>query len=405
MSAVPVYPHDLYTEEVIREPYEHYRALRDLGPVVWLQAHDMYVLPRYAEVRAALADPEVFCSGRGVGMNDFINAAGAGTTLMSDGELHTQQRAVISRRLAPRALRSLQADVQRTANDVVDRLAARNAFDAVTDLARALPLSVVPDLVGWPHDGREHLLDWAAASFDALGPMNGRAESAAPRVGAMLEYAARTVAERRVLPCSAAAEMLEQVDQGHLAAEQASSMVVDLLAPSLDTTISAIGSAVWLFGRHPEQWDLLREHPSRIPNAFNEVVRMESPIRGFTRSVTRDTTVAAHRLPEDARVLILFASANRDERRWDRPEQFDITRDAGGHVGFGYGVHGCAGQGLARLEGQALLRALVERVERFELGPPTRTVNNVINALASLPVTIRPAQPKLDAAAPAGVHP
>jgi cytochrome P450 len=108
---------------------------------------------------------------------------------------------------------------------------------------------------------------------------------------------------------------------------------------------------------------VVRADPHKIPDAFNEVVRLESPIRGFTRSVTEDTTVAGYRIPKDARVLVLFASANRDERQWDRPDEFDVTRDAGGHVGFGHGVHGCAGQGLARMEGQAVLRALAGRVQ------------------------------------------
>jgi cytochrome P450 len=391
MRDVEVYRDDLFTDDAIRWPYERYRDLRELGPVVWLEAHQMYVLPRYAEARTALADPGLFCSGRGVGMNDFVNAAGAGTTLMSDGDVHDSQRAVLAHGLTPRALRPLHDTVQSAANTLVDAVVKRGTFDAVSDLARALPLTIVPDLVGWPLHGRDNLLDWAAATFDALGPVNARAERAGSRVWEMLTFANTTVATRDVLPGSAAAFMLDAIDQGKLTPQQAASLILDYLGPSLDTTISAIGSAVWHFGTHPQQWDLLRDKPELLGNAFNEVVRLESPIRGFTRVLTAATNIGGHELPAEARVLVLFASANRDERRWDNADQFDITRNANGQIGFGYGIHGCVGQGLARMEGQAVLRALMGCVEQFHVGPPHWLLNNTIRGLASLTVTVKPA--------------
>jgi cytochrome P450 len=390
MAAAPSYSEDLFTDDAIVRPYGRYRELRELGPVVWLEAHQMYVLPRYAEARAVLADPDMFCSGRGVGLNDVVNTVGVGTTLMSDGEVHDLQRAVLARRLTPRGLRPLHQTVQAAADALVERLVRRGSFDAVRDLARALPLSIVPDLVGWPLRGRDHLLDWSAATFDILGPMNARAERAVPSIQAMLEFAARTVADRDVIVGSAAADMLGAVDEGKLTDSQAASLIIDYLGPSLDTTISAIGSGVWLFGRHPDQWQLLRAQPELLSNAFNEIIRLESPIRGFTRLVTTDTVIAGHEVPAEARLLVLFASANRDELRWPDADLFDITRNANGQIGFGYGTHGCAGQGLARLEGHAVLRALMERVEIFELGAQTWAVNNIIHALATLEVSVCP---------------
>jgi cytochrome P450 len=400
MSAIPSYAADIYTDEAIVEPYEHYRALRELGPVVRLLAQDVIVLGRYADVKAALSAPDLFCSGRGVGMNDVINTFGAGNTLMSDGAIHDRLRTALAHRLTPRALRPTRDTIQQAADDLVESLVTRGSFDAVSDLARALPLSIVPDLVGWPEDGREHLLDWAGATFDFLGPMNGRAQQAVPLVQAMMEFATRTADERAVLPCSAAAEMFAAVDRGELEQSAATALILDYIAPSLDTTISAIGSAIWLFARHPDQWDMLRARPELLANAFNEVIRLESPIRGFSRVLTAADTVGGHDLPANSRVLLLFASANRDERRWHEPDRFDITRDAGGHVGFGYGLHGCAGQGLARLEAQAVLRALLTHVERFEVGQPTRALNNVIRALASLPVNVVPATSSVRPATP-----
>jgi cytochrome P450 len=268
-------------------------------------------------------------------------------------------------------------------------LVARGSFDAVTDLARALPLSIVPDFIGWPEEGREHLLDWAGANFDSFGPLNDRAADALPRCGEMAGFGAEIVRTGNVLPGSLGAGVLEARDRGEITTEQSMMLMLDYLAPSLDTTISAVGSAIWLLGNHPDQWDLLRADPSLIPNAVNEVVRYESPIRAFGRLTTRDVEIGGVLVPADSRVLVIYASANRDERQWDRPDEFDVTRgNAVAQLGFGYGEHGCAGQGLARMETQSLLEALARSVTRFTLGTPERALNNVIRSLASLPVTV-----------------
>lgn len=391
-DGVATYPYDIFTDEVLADPHPHYRALRELGPVVWLEAHGMYVLPRYAEARAALADPGVFSSGRGVGLNDVINSiAAGGNTLTTDGELHDHLRGVIGPGLMPRALRGMRSSIEQQADDLVAGLVRRGSFDAATDLARTLPLSVVPDLIGWPAGGRDRLLEWAAASFDLMGPFNARAEDAFPKVQAMIEFATRTAAEGDVVPGGLGAAIIDAVDRGELGPEQAPLLIVDYLAPSLDTTISAIGSAVWLLATHPDQWAALKADPTLAANAFNEVLRLESPIRAFSRVTTADTAVAGHQLAEGSRVMILYASANRDERMFTDAERFDITRgNANEHIAFGYGVHGCAGQGLARLEGQAVLHALVTHVDSMELGEPVRAMNNLICAFASLPLRVQP---------------
>jgi len=207
----------------------------------------------------------------------------------------------------------------------------------------------------------------------------------------MLGFAATTAAEGSFIPGSLGAEMLAGAQRGELQPAIVPLLVVDYIGPSLDTTISAIGSAVQLLATHPEQWDKLKADPSLIPNAFNEIVRLESPIRGFSRVTTVATRVDGYDLEAGARVIVLYASANRDERVFDRPAKFDVARpNAAEHVGFGYGTHGCAGQGLARLESQAVLQAMVTQVDRIELGEPVRGLNNLINAWASLPVTVHP---------------
>lgn len=388
-AAAPVYEADIYEDQALLEPYEHYRSLRELGPAVWLEAHGAWAVPRYAEAKAVLFDSDTFRSANGIALNEPANTAILGCTLASDGDLHSRLRKVVAHRLTPRALRPMNEIVTRKAEALVAELVAGGSFDAVHDLARALPLSVVPDFIGWPEQGREHLLEWAGANFDSFGPMNDRARRAMPKCGEMAAFGAEIVRTGNVAPGSLGASVLEARDQGAVTTEQCMMLMLDYLAPSLDTTISAVGSAIWLFGTRPDQWDAVRADPGLIPNAVNEIVRFEAPIRAFGRVAGTDTQIGGVPIAAGSRVLVLYASANRDERKFERPDEFDVTRpNAAEQLGFGYGEHGCAGQGLARMETQALLAALARSVRRFHLGEPRRALNNLIRALGSLPVTV-----------------
>jgi cytochrome P450 len=389
---LPTYSPDLFSPAAIRDPHPHYAALRELGPVVWLRKQKVYALPRYAECKAVLLDHTTFISGAGVGLNPLVNKFGQGTTLYSDGADHARRRAHVAHRLTPRALRAMTDTIDRQAAEVVDAAVAQRRVDGV-EVATALPMSVVPDLVGWPPEGREHLLRWGAATFDFQGPFNRQAVRGIPATLNTLRYARRVVRDRSVLPGSMAEDLLRTADEGKLAHAECPHLMIDYLVPSLDTTISAIAAALHLFATHPEQWRALKADPSLIPNAVNEIVRYESPLRAFTRTAAHDTELADTPIPKGARVLVIYASANRDPLVWDAPDTFDIHRDASRQLGFGHGTHGCAGQGLARTETAAMLRALVERVDRIELtGTPERALNNIIHRLERLPLELVPAQ-------------
>lgn len=384
----PTYRPNIYSTEAILDPYPHYRRLRELGPVVWLPQHRVYALPRYRECKAVLRDDGTFLSGNGVALNPIVNRLSRGTTLASDGPEHDRRRKIVAHRMLPRALRAISDRVERLAGDVVDAAVRRGEVDGA-ELAAALPLGVVPDLVGWPSDQREHLMKWAGATFDVLGPFNGRTVHAAPRGLQMLRFARRVARHRNVVPGSMADELLSAAGRGVLAEEECPMLMVDYLGPALDTTISAICNALSLFAGHPEQWDLLKREPERMSNAVNEIVRYESPVRAFGRRVGADSEIGGCALPAGSRVLVIYSSANRDEREWDCPDAFDITRDAGRHLGFGQGAHACAGQALARLETTAFLRALVARVDRLEIaGPPKWALNNIIRRHERLPLRL-----------------
>lgn len=389
----PTDPGNVYSRSAILHPYPHYARLRSLGAVVWLERHKVYALPRYAECKSALLDDTTFVSGRGVGLNPISNRFSRGTTLNSDGAEHAERRSLLAHRLTPRALRALQEQVEEQAGLVVTDALQRRHVDGVEDLAMALPMSIVPDLIGWPQEGRDRLLAWGAATFDVLGPVNGQAVRSIRPTLQMLRYA-RTVAKRRTLQDgSLGADLLKAVDEGRLDASGCPKLLVDYLAPSIDTTLSAIASALYLFAQHPDQWEALRADRGLLSNAINEVVRLESPLRAFGRQLARDTSIAGTDLPAGSRVLVMYASANRDESVWDDPTTFDITRDASHQLGFGHGTHGCAGQGLARLEIRAVLGHLLDRVERIRLaGEPVWAVNNIIHRLEHLPLELIPAR-------------
>jgi cytochrome P450 len=336
-----------------------------------------------------MRDDKSFISGNGVALNPLTNRLSRGTTLSSDGAEHDQRRKLVAHRLLPRALRGIDDSVQEQATRVVDAALARGEVDGVNDLASALPMAVVPDLIGWPRDQRDNLLDWGAATFDILGPMNRHGLKSLPSTLRMLRFARRVVRDRSLIEGSVGHEVLLAADAGKVSHDECAPLMIDYIAPSLDTTMSAISNALHLFAEHPEQWQFVREDPSRIPNAVNEVIRYESPLRAFSRLARHDTDIAGHPIPAGTRVLVIYASANRDEHEWDSADAFDIRRDATRQLGFGHGAHACAGQGLARMETEAMLRALVDRVDRIELtAPPTWAINNIIRRHERLPLKL-----------------
>ena len=382
------YDVDLYSDAVIAEPYAHYQAIRDRGSAVWLPRHDLYAIGRFADVRAVLRDYRTFSSASGVAANDEINTLSRGTTLMSDPPEHRTMREIIRAPLTPPALQAVEPRIRHEAETLVDRLVARGSFDAIADLARHLPVTIVSDLVGLPEEGRGNMLRWAAATFDALGVMNDRGRAAMPQIQELRRYCTQHATPEKLRPDGWAAAIWRAAGRGEIDPARCPAMMRDYIGPSLDTTIFAIGNLVMLFGQNPAEWDRVRADPALVPGAINEAIRLESPIRGFTRLATRDCEIDGTPLPAGARVLALYASANRDERKWAGPERFDVRRDVRDHLGFGFGLHVCAGMHLARMEIAALVTALARTVERFELGAPVRAPNNVLRGLASLPVRV-----------------
>jgi cytochrome P450 len=389
-AGVPSYDIDYYSDEVIRDPYPHYAAMRALGPVVYLPRLGNYATTQYAETRAGLQDWRTFTSTLGLAGDkvgcDFL--LGGGSNIVRDPPLHDEIRAKMARPLLPQSLKNIREQVQTAASSLIERLVTVKSFDGMTDLASYLPLTLVTELLGLPQDGRKNMLHWAAGAFDITGIQNERGKRGVETIVEMRDWVMKVTPES-LKPDGLVARIRGLIDAGELAEEHFLSIMNDYLTPSLDTTISATGHLLYHLGRNPEQWALLKRDPSLIPNAINETVRISAPIRSFTRHLTKDYAFGSAVVPAGARVMMIYASANRDARKFPNPDIFDVSRaNARDHLGFGHGIHLCVGMHLAKLEMESLLSELLRRVERIEVGEPTMVLNNSIHAFEKLPVAL-----------------
>ncbi|MBM0236190.1 cytochrome P450 [Micromonospora sp. ATA32] len=384
-TAPPISDLDLFDDTVLVDPHPSYAALRDLGGVVHLPANDVHVLTRYDVIRNALGDWESFSSAGAIGFNPMVNAALTGTSLASDPPVHTQLRAALTANLSPRALRGLKDSIDAKADALVEELVNKGSFEAIDGLARALPLAVVADLIGFTGHVRANMLRWGQAAMQVIGPMNQRTAESFPIAGELYDWCS-TVAAEDLAPGSVGRGIFEAEARGDIPPNTAGHIIHQYLGAGVDTTIASIGNILALFAAHPEQLALVRENPSLVPAAFNEVLRYWAPVHAWGRRATRDVEVDGVLVPQGAQVAILFGAGNRDPRHYEDPDAFLVGRNPVDHLSFGYGPHGCAGQGLARLEAHAVIEALARRVGRLVVGPEVRVPSNITRSIEELPV-------------------
>jgi len=384
-KAIPTCEIDFWSDAVILDPYPHYDHLRALGPAVWLERNHVWALTRYESVRSALLSPEIFSSASGCMVNEPMNSASQGIMLCSDDPQHLTMRRLFARPLMPKALAELRPRLEALVEARIDTLLERESFDGVVELAHYLPLAIVTELVGLNEEGRANMLEWAAAIFNAFGPIeNARTLDGLAIAQHVIGYVLERLDRASLIPGGWGEALFIAADAGTISEHTARMMLIDYLTPALDTTINATSAALELFAAHPDQWDLLREDPALIPHAINEVIRIESPIRAFSRLVTADVEVGDVRIPAGSRALMLYACANRDPAKFPDPACFDITRRPSDHLGFGMGTHVCAGMHLAKLEISVILETMVRKVRRIEASNPVRRPHNTLRGLASL---------------------
>lgn len=376
---------DLFADDILVDPYPTFAELRALGSVVYLPANDVYALTRYDAIRDALGDPETFTSVKSIGFNPGVNEALQGTSLASDPPVHTQLRATLSANLTPRALRGLGGQITEKADTLVAALAAGGDFEAIDALARAFPLEIVADLIGFTGEVKANMLRWGQAAMEVIGPMNQRTMENFEVAGELYAWCSTVTAED-LAEGSIGRGIFDAEARGEIPAGTAGHIIHQYLGAGVDTTIASIGNIIALFGRHPEQFELLRKDPALVPSAFAEVLRYWVPIHAWGRTATRDVEIDGALVPAGAKIAILLGAGNRDERHYAAADTFDVTRNPVDHLSFGYGPHGCAGQGLARMEGHAVLTALAAHVQSFRLGDEVRLPSNITRSIERLDV-------------------
>lgn len=395
MGTAPCLSIDPFDEAFLADPYAHHDALRDAGPVIWLEAWQCFGLARHAEVQAALKDHETFVSGRGVGLADFAREEPwrpPSLLLETDPPVHDRTRAIMNKVATLASLREVRAAWLATANALVDALIVRRRFDAVTDLAEIFPLSVFPDLVGLMDEGREHLLPYGMATFNAFGPRNALFEATNATAAPTAAWIAMACERANLKPGGWGWAVYEAADRGECSEDEAARLVRSFLSAGLDTTVNGIGHLILALATFPGQWDKLRARPELAKRALDESLRWDSTAQTFFRTTSRQTEVGGVTIPADSKVILFLGAANHDPRKWENPNQFNIERATSGHVGFGFGIHQCLGQMVARLESEVLLEAMIPRVHAMHLtGEPIRRLNNTLHALASLPIEMTPA--------------
>lgn len=379
---------DLFSDEVLADPYPVYEELRAAGPVIHLDRYDAYAVPRYAEVRTVLFDWRTFSSAQGTALDPEVNRLRAGNIISTDPPQHDVLRGVLGAGLGARAVQTLTEAIRARADELVRNCLARGSFEAVTDLAQVLPTDFICDLVGFPQQGRAELLDCAHASFNTFGPMNERALAAVPKQEQIWHYLSTAGARERLADGGLGLRVYAAADAGEIRYDQVPTLLYAFASAGMETTVHAIGNVIWLLADHPAEWAKLRADPDLAGAAFREALRLESPIQLFTRVCTQGTELGGVSIPAGARVITMFGSGNRDERRWADPTSYRIDRNPVDHLAFGHGRHGCLGQTLAQVEGEAVLRSLASRVRELRAGEPVRALNNVLRGLRRLPLSV-----------------
>ena len=388
LAAAGTLPHstiNLFADASLRDPFADYRRLRDLGPVVKLKVPDVYAVSRFDDVREALRASDILISGEGVGFSEAFNAPKGANVLQSDGDVHRRLRAAVMRPLKPEQLDHARPRLKAMLGQRIDELARGAEFDAMEQLARFLPVEAIAHFVGLEPEGREKMLEWAGAAFNAIGPEQDPKDL--ENLRAAFGYMSRLDASR-VREGSWAGQLFQAARDGQISQQEALSAISAYVIPSLDTTILAKGHLLYLLATNPKQWALLRERPELIPAAVYESVRHSSVIRWFSRVAKTSYQLGGEVVPEGARLMLLYGSANRDERHYPDPDRFDITRDARDQLAWGRGAHMCAGQYLARTEMEVLLEALIECGVSLQASEPAVGNNKGLFGFTLLPMRL-----------------
>ncbi|WP_328870600.1 cytochrome P450 [Streptomyces sp. NBC_00287] len=359
---------------LIEQPYDVYRRLRESAPahrIAGTDGNPAWIVTRYEDVRAALADPRLSLDKRHAAPGNYrgfaLPPALDANLLNMDPPDHTRIRRLVVRAFTARRVEQLRAPIRQTADRLLDALGEHGTTDLIASYAAPLPITVICDLLGVPDGQRRDFRTWTDT---LVAPDPARPHAAKEAVAAMLAFFTGLLADKRKQPADdLLSDLIAVRDEGdRLTEDELMSLAFLILFAGYENTVQLIGNAVLGLLRHPEQLAALREDPSRIPSAVEEFVRYEGPaLLAIRRFATEDVTLGGVTVPAGETVLLSLAAANRDPARFPDPDRLDLGRDASGHLALGHGIHYCLGAPLARAETEIALAALLERFPRLAL--------------------------------------
>jgi len=381
---------DPYSEAFFEDATEIYRWLRDEAPVYHNEERGFWALSRYDDVLHAQRDWKTFSSTHGVSLDDLVvpGPSVANNMIVMDPPDHDRLRVLVSRAFTPRAISAFEPLVRAVEEKYLDRLDGAPEFDIVADFAAPFPVEVISAVLGVPDDERrQQIRHW---TDEMLHREPGRpappraAMEAAMSLGACFYELAQHV---RVHPGD---NMMSALVEASLDDVEVANFSVLLAAAGSETVTKLIGSGVVLFARNPDQWRKVLDDPAAIPGAVEEVLRYLPPAQYQGRYTVADAVFEGGTIPAESPVLLLTGAATRDERAYDRPDEFDITREHHIALGFGHGAHACIGAHLARLESRVAFEEIRKRWPAFsvdEAGLRRVTMSNVAGYV-NVPVAV-----------------
>ncbi len=365
-------------------PFPYYAALRADSPVKRLP-DGTFLLTRYADVEFVYKNPKIFSSDK---KREFGDKFGDSPLLehhttslvFNDPPLHTRVRRLINGALTPRAVTQIQPDLENLIDRLIDTLAAKESVDLIEDFAAAIPIEVIGNLLGVPHDERSPLRNWSLAILGALEP---RLTSDAARLGnaAVEEFEAYLdvlIERRRKDPEEADSDLISRLLQGEFDGQSLSRAelihnCIFLLNAGHETTTNLIGNGLVALAQHPDQRERLLCEPHLIKTAIEEFLRFESPNQLGNRMTAHPVQLGGVPMPQGTLITLCVGAANRDPAAFAEPDRLDIGRSPNRHLAFGSGIHQCAGVGVARLEAVTAIGRFVRRFPSYSLsGSPTR---------------------------------
>jgi cholest-4-en-3-one 26-monooxygenase len=375
---------DLYAGD----PEPTYAYLREHRPVYWDSVNELWGVSRYADIVAIEKDPATWSNEGGYRPNIPADPSIIGL----DDPAHAERRRLVARRFTPRAVNEHAARIRTEVTELVDAVAARGSAEVIAELAAPLPARMIGMLLGFPYDDWPKLVHWSETTIPLGGGPRYMSDTG---IMAAAEFGGASLAiadARRDDPSDDLMSVWSRAEVGGcpLSNDDLASDALLLLDGGAETTRTVIANGIDTFIANPDQRELLRREPERMPAAVEELIRWTTPIVNMCRVATRDVEFGGAQIRQGQQVVLMYSAANRDERVFDEPQRFDVTRNPNPHIAFGFGAHFCLGAALARLELRIMFEELIARLDDWawadDIGP-RRLPNAFVCGITEFPIT------------------